>query len=261
LGGVAVTVRILQGDCRAVLDELPAESVDVCITDPPYGETKLEWDERVAGWLGSVRRVLKPHGTVWCFGSLRAFLEHADDFVGWAMVQDVIWEKHNGSNSAADRFRRVHELVVQFRGRTTPWTAVYRDPQTTPDALARQVRRKRRPAHWGEVGEHVYTSKDGGPRLMRSVIYARSCHGHAVHPTQKPVALLEPLVRYSCPPGGVVLDCFAGSGSTGIAAKRSGRDAILIELNPDYCEMARRRIADDAPLFADVDLAAGVSDG
>jgi site-specific DNA-methyltransferase (adenine-specific) len=245
-----MTWRVLQGDCREVLRTLAPASVDACVTDPPYGETSLEWDQRVDGWLPEVRRVLKPSGSLWCCGSLRFFMERASDFEGWAMVQDVVWEKHNGSSCAADRFRRVHELAVQFRPADRPWSEIYRDPQTTPDAVARAVRRKKRPAHWGEIGEHRYTSVDGGPRMMLSVLYARSVHGRAIHATQKPEALLEPLVRYSCPPGGVVLDSFAGSGSTGIAALRNGRRFIGIEVDPAACESARARLAGDEPLLA-----------
>jgi site-specific DNA-methyltransferase (adenine-specific) len=244
-----VTWRILQGDCREVLRTLPAESVDACVADPPYGETKLDWDRWVDGWLPEVQRVLKPSGSLWCFGSLRFFFERAKDFADWVLVQDVVWEKHNGSNNASDRFKRVHELAVQFRPADRPWEGVYRDPQTTPDAVARQVRRKRRPPHWGNIGEGHYTSEDGGPRLMRSVIYARSCHGYAIHPTQKPVPVLEPLVRYSCPPGGLVLDPFAGSGAAGVAAVRSGRAFVGVELDGAMAEKARARLASDAPLL------------
>ena len=65
--------------------------------------------------------------------------------------------------------------------------------------------------HMGHIEAGSYTSEDGGPRLMRSVIEENNCHGCAVHPTQKPVNLLMPLIKYSCPPGGTVLDLFAGS--------------------------------------------------
>lgn len=244
-----MTVRILQGDAREILTTLPEASVDACVTDPPYGETKLEWDVRVKDWLPEVRRVLKPHGSLWCFGSLRFFMDMAGEFEGWILVQEIVWEKHNGSNSAADRFRRVHELAAHFRPADVLWRDVYQLPQYTHDATARQVRRKQRPAHWGSIGEGHYMSEDGGPRLMRSVLYARSCHGRAIHPTQKPEAIVEPLVKYSCPPKGTVLDPFAGSGTTGLVADRLGMNAVLIELDLEDCEKARRRIREDSPLF------------
>jgi len=103
----------------------------------------------------------------------------------------------------------------------------------------------------GERKTNTYVSQDGGPRLMRSVIQVRSMHGRAIHPTEKPVGLLDPLIRYACPPGGTVLDPFAGSGSTAEAARLSGRKAVLIEADERYCELIARRLQQDVlPLAA-----------
>lgn len=244
-----MAVRILEGDCRKVLRTLPAASVDCVITDPPYGQTDLPWDVYVDGWLQEVRRVLRPAASLWCFGSMRFFIERAADFREWRIAQDVIWEKHNGSSLHNDRFRRVHETVVQFYPSGIAWGEVYKRPLFTTDATARTVRRKSKPAHWHGIGEGTYRSEDGGPRLMRSVMLARSEHHRAVHPTQKPIATCLPLVEYSCPPGGVVLDCFCGSGTVGIAAQRLARSFVGIEMNPAFVTIARDRIADDGGLF------------
>lgn len=236
-----MTLDLLIGDCRARLHELADHSVDVVVTDPPYGDTSLDWDVPVRDWLPLVDRVLKPTGSLWCFGSLRMFMEHREEFDGWTYAQEIVWEKHNGSSFHADRFKRVHELAVQwYRGR---WGDVYKQPVTTMDATARTLRRKQRPPHTGAIGAGGYQSHDGGPRLMRSVIYVRSCHGHADHPTQKPAGILRPLIEYSCPPGGVVLDPFAGAGSTGVAARECDRSAILIEIDEGYHDAAQRRLA------------------
>src|SRR5207244_1510795 len=99
--------------------------------------------------------------------------------------QDIVWEKHNGSNAFDDRFRRVHELVVQFYRKDTKWENVYKCPLYSADATARTVRRKAHPQQWGDIGGRVYESHDGGPRLLRSVLCCRSEHGRALHPTQK----------------------------------------------------------------------------
>lgn len=85
--------------------------------------------------------------------------------------------------------------------------------------------------------------EDGGPRLMRSVLQVRSEHGRAVHPTQKPLGILRPLIQYSCSIDGTMLDPFAGSGSTLLAARELGRRAIGIEAREDYCEAAVKRLA------------------
>lgn len=243
-------IQIINADFETVIDSISAESVDCILTDPPYGETSLAWDRWPTGWPARVLSLLKPTGSMWVFGSMRVFFEHSSEFSGWRLAQDVVWEKHNGSGFHADRFKRVHENAVQFYRDDAPWDGVYKDPQYTPDAVARSVRRKKgRPAHMGNIDASPYFSEDGGPRLMRSVMYCRSEHGRAVHPTQKPLGIVEPLLLYSCPENGLVLDIFAGSGTTGVAAQRHGRRAILIEGRQEFADAARTRLETDAPLF------------
>ncbi|HEX2551123.1 MAG TPA: site-specific DNA-methyltransferase [Nocardioidaceae bacterium] len=229
------------GDMRQILPLLDL-AVDCVVADPPYGETSLPWDRWPEGW---VRVAAATATSMWCFGSMRLFGVRFAEFLdaGWAFSQDVVWQKHNGSGFHADRFRRVHEHVTHwYQGR---WGQVHHAVPTTPDAVAKQVRRKERPAHMGEIERGSYTSKDGGPRLMRSVIEARSMHGRALHPTEKPTGILQPLLEYACPPGGLALDPFAGSGSTALAARLSGRRAVLIEADERYCEAIVRRLAQD----------------
>lgn len=245
-----MSVRIINADVMDGLAMLADESVDCVITDPPYGETSLEWDRPPSGWLKAVRRLLKPHGSVWLFGSMRSFL--GLDLDGWTLAQDVIWEKHNGSNAFADRFRRVHEIAIHIYPAGSAWKTVYKQPLFTNDATARTVRRKQKPQQWGQMGADVFHSIDGGPRLMRSVMFCRSMHGQAEHPTQKPIAVMLPLIEYSCPPAGIVLDPFLGSGTTAIASRQLGRQCIGIELNPEYAAMAERRTRGDCPMFAEV---------
>lgn len=229
------------GDMREVLPGL-AVDVDVVLADPPYEETALEWDRWPDGWIQVAARA---SGSMWCFGSMRLFGVRFAEFLeaGWTFSQDVVWEKHNGSGFHADRFRRVHEHVTHwYQGL---WAEVHHDVPTTADAVAKQVRRKERPPHMGDTDRSSYTTEDGGPRLMRSVIEARSMHGRAIHPTEKPVPLLDPLICYGCPPGGTVLDPFADSGSTAVAARLSGRRSILIERREPYCEAIADRLAQD----------------
>lgn len=231
------------GDCRKVLPTV-AQRFDCCIADPPYGDTSLKWDRQCAGWVPAVAAVLKPAASVWVFGSLRFLAPLFAEFEanGFRYSQDIVWEKQNGTGFHADRFRRVHEHAALFyRG---DWADVYHDPQFTNDATARTVRRKTRPTHTGHIEASHYTSIDGGPRLMTSVIYVRNEHGRAVHPTQKPVDLLLPMVRYSCPPGGWLLSPFAGAGSELLAAKLAGRNALGIELRAECAALAEQRLAE-----------------
>lgn len=230
-------VILYYGDCREILGTFDT-TADCIIADPPYGETSLAWDRWPDRWVTVAAEITQ---SMWCFGSLRMFLERRNDFAYWSLSQEIVWEKHNGATFHADRFRKVHEHVLHwYRGE---WNTIYHKVPTTADATKRTTRRKERPTHTGEIANSTHTSEDGGPRLMRSVIQVRSTHGHALHPTQKPIGILAPLIEYSCPPGGTVLDPFAGSGSTGVAAVMTGRRAVLIEADERYCEVAARRLA------------------
>ena len=217
--------RVIAGDCRVLM---PAQGpFDLILADPPYGDTSLAWDRRVDGWLRLACAALKPSGSLWVFGSLRSFMATAGQFTdaGLRYAQEIVWEKQNGSS----------------------FHAVYNDVQTTPDATARTVRRKMRPPHTGRIDAGHYVSEDGGPRLMRSVIYARNCHGTAIHPTEKPSGLIEILIRTSSPQGGLVGDWFAGSGAAGEACRLAGRRYLGCEIDADMAELARGRIASVLP--------------
>lgn len=245
-----MSVEIINADYLQAIEQFDDESFDCILTDPPYGETSLTWDKWPEGWPGQVRRVLKRSGSMWVFGSQRMFFERAGEFAAWKFSHDVVWEKHNGTGLFNDRFRRVHELALHFYRDDAKWADVYKCPQYTNDARARTVRKKGRPAQWiGATGETVYRSEDGGPRLMRSVQFVRSEHGRASHPTQKPIGIVEPLLLYACPPGGRILDIFAGSGTTGVVARRHGMDAVLIEGDPQFINVIRARLDNDAPLL------------
>lgn len=236
-------VQLWLGDCREILPALSV-TADCVVADPPYGETSLEWDRWPDGWLEVVATVTR---SLWCFGSLRMFLKHGDEFAStrWKLSQELIWEKNNGTGLHTDRFKRVHEIAAHwYRG---AWHDIYREVQRTaasPERMARNgevVHRHGVGYHIGERGASEW--RDDGTRMMTSVIRANNMRGLAIHPTEKPVPILRPLIEYACPPGGLVLDPFAGSGSTLEAARQTGRRAIGIEAREDYAEKAARRLS------------------
>lgn len=240
--------HVLVGDCREVM---PIHGpYDMILADPPYGDTELVWDRLIKGWSKLAYASLKPTGSMWVFGSMRFFMLTFSDFrrAGWRYAQDIVWEKHNGSNPASDRFRRVHEHAIQFYRKSDRWGGVFNIAPTTNDAVKKTVRRKRKPTHWGRIQSHHYESHDGGPRLMRSVVKIPSMHGRAIHPTEKPVALLEILVKASCPSGGLVGDWFAGSGAGGEACLLSGRKYIGCDNDAAMARKASDRLAGLLPL-------------
>ena len=235
-------IRIFCGDARDVLPRLDLSEVGLVLADPPYGETSLAWDRWPVAWPATVAACVPGDAAMWCHGSLRMFFDHLVDFAGWKLAQEVVWEKQNGTGFATDRFRRVHELVVMwYRG---PWSGVYSVPPKVGGGKAKTVRRRERTPHWGAIADSTYVSEDGGPRLMRSVIRVPNEHGKAgvANETQKPLGLVEPLVRSSLRPGRALLDPFCGSGTVLVAAKAMGARAVGIDLREEQCEAAARRL-------------------
>lgn len=242
-------VELHLGDMREILPALRLQADLIC-ADPPYEETGYHWDRWPGGWLEAASAVSR---SLWCFGGLRMFMRYASEFAaaGWKLSHDTIgkdidvaWEKHNASGPDADRFRRIHEQVGLFY--QGPWSTLHREPQRITTGVTERGRVVKQGAkeigHRGEYRTGGWT--DSGTRLMTSVIPVRSMHRRgAIHPTEKPVDLLMPLIRYACPPGGLVVDPFAGSGSTLDAARQAGRRAVGIEANEAYCEAAARRLA------------------
>lgn len=229
---------------------LPAlgRTFDAACIDPPYGETSLAWDRWPDGWPALVAEATS---SMWCFGSMRMFLDRRDEFTthGWKLSQDIVWEKQNGPGFAADRFRRVHEFALHwYRGN---WDAVHHEvPKTGIKEPGRElVRQASTKATYGDRGASADVRD--GYRLARSVLQVRSMHSRALHPTEKPSGILIPILTYACPAGGVVLDPFAGSGSTLAAAKSIGRYAVGIEGDEKYAEIAAKRLCQDALDFGD----------
>ncbi|MER6092488.1 DNA-methyltransferase [Streptomyces bluensis] len=233
------TVTLYHGDAREILPALGL-TADLLIVDPPYAETSLEWDVWPTGWPQLASEVSR---SMWCFGSLRMFFDRGPEFTdaGWKMSHNVVWEKANGSGFTTDRFRGVHEHVVHwYQG---PWADIHHDvPKTSYSGPNKSARGKlSQTTHTGAIGAHTYT--DDGTRLMRSVLYAAAPRKGG-HPTEKPVnGLLDPLIRYGCPVGGMVVDPFAGSGAALDAARLAGRRAIGIEGREDYCDSIAQRLS------------------
>ena len=204
--------QILQGDCTQILKTLPERSIDLVVTDPPYGVRYRDRSGRtiandadlsnILGAFHDLHRVLKPDSICVSFygwNRIDAFFEAWTE-AGFRPVGHLVWNKEYASRSGY--LQSCHEQAY--------------------------VLAKGKPAKPSQPLQDVQPWEYSGNRH---------------HPTEKAVSSLTPLIRSFSRPGNVVLDPFSGSGSTSVAASLSGRRYVGIELEEEYCTLARRRIA------------------
>lgn len=246
-------VTLWHGDCRDILPAL-RELPDSCVADPPYGETAAAWDRWPHGWVAAVAAVLPPTASLWSFGSARMFLEHVGEFEGWKFAQEALWIKHNGTGPGSrTRLTKIHEWAYHwYRGR---WSDLHHEWERTPATTPNKgyVRRQALQAPHQRPGRENAWQDDGmrQPRSVTFLVQEPSVRYRKRHQDEKPLAVVLPLVRESTPPGGLVLDPFAGSGSTAVAARLAGRRAVLIEADERSCEVIAARLQDPVQLELD----------
>jgi len=243
---------LLQGDCLALMAKLPDQCVHAIITDPPYGTTACKWDSVIpfAPMWEQLKRIIKPNGAIVLFGSqpfTSALIMSNPKMFKYCWV----WEKPNGTNFISTKYQpfRVHEDIVIFSDGAITYTPnagalmTYNQQKTAGKPyVAKTGKAERSAVHrpGSDMAGHV--SVNEGDRCPRSVIHFNPEKG--LHPTQKPVALLEYLIRTYTNEGETVLDFTMGSGTTGVACMKTGRKFIGIERDEKYFEIAKKRIAE-----------------
>lgn len=182
-----------------------------------------------------------------------AFALRAD---GWYLREDIIWNKPNAMpDPVKDRCTRSHEYIFHFSksrryhhdGDAIKEAAV--SNHGSGNGFSRPARRSYLNADGSPRGSSSQWSGVGGKRNKRSVWTVPTRPFPEAHFATFPPDLIEPCILAGCPAGGVVLDPFGGAGTSGLVAQRLGRSAILIEVNPQYADMAQRRVGSDAPLM------------
>ena len=240
-----MTIQLFCGDCLDILPTLEAGSVDAIIADLPYGTTQCKWDIVIP--LGRLweqyKRVIKPKGAIVLFGSQPFTSALVMSNPGW-FKYETVWEKSQavGHLNAWVMPLRQHENILIFgKGRIT-----YNPQFDEKDEKDRRLDtgRSKLSDCYGKHGLDPCRTIEGDRSFPRSAI--RFCNvnrgEYAGHPTQKPVALLEYLVRTYTNEGETILDNTMGSGTTGVAAVNTGRSFVGIELGSRYFEIARQRI-------------------
>ena len=244
--------QILEGDCIAAMNRLPAGSIDLIFADPPYNlqlkgdlhrpDNSLvdavddHWDQFASfaaydkfthDWLAAARRLLKPNGAIWVIGSYHNIFRvgAALQDQGFWVLNDVVWRKSNPMpNFRGKRLTNAHEtLIWASKEQASKYTFNYEALKALNDGV--QMR-----SDW------VLPICTGHERLKNDA-------GDKAHPTQKPESLLHRILLATTNPGDVVLDPFFGTGTTGAVAKMLGRDFIGIEREAAYRKVAAERLA------------------
>lgn len=258
-----VTNIVIQGDSIEELAKLPPDSVDLVFADPPYwmrveGVLKRvegtdfdgcddEWDQFdtltdyetfTKDWLSAVKRVLKPNGSLWVIGGMQCIYTIGGIMqqLGFWLINDVVWAKTNPTpNFKGTRLTNSHEtLIWATKTEKTKPTFNYKTAKelnvdtVTPSEHDKGVRKQLGSVWRIGVAQGSERVKDDG--------------GNKLHTTQKPEELLRRVIAIASRPGDIVLDPFGGTMTTGVVAKKMGREYIMIEKDPTYAAYGRRRL-------------------
>lgn len=232
---------LLLGDCLERMKEIPDGSVDLILTDPPYGTTACKWDSVIpfeAMWA-ELKRIIKPNGAIVLFGA-----EPFSSLLRCSNIKDFkydwIWEKSKATGFLNSKKQplRAHEIISVFYSKPPTY-----NPQMVEGVAYNKGVRKE------QTDNDVYGSfeqvevKSDGFRFPRSVQYFKTAESEGgFHKTQKPVALLEYLIKTYTNEKETVLDFTIGSGSTGVACLNTNRKFIGIEMDECYFNIAVERI-------------------
>lgn len=228
-----MTPLLIRGDCMAEMAKLPSASVDLVLCDLPYGTTKNKWDSVLP--LDALWREYKRL----CKGAV--VLTASQPFTSALVMSnlsgfrhDWVWSKSaaTGHLNAKRKPMRAHEDVLVFSVAPPPYF---------PQGLVpygRTVRRGHNGSNFGRSGTENTQASTGFPR---SILHVPG-DTKRTHPTQKPIALMEYMIRTYSREGDTVLDNTMGSGTTGVACVNAGRRFIGIEKDADYFRIAQQRI-------------------
>jgi site-specific DNA-methyltransferase (adenine-specific) len=257
-------IELYKGDCLELMKTIESGSVDAIITDPPYGTTACKWDSVINFDLmwEQLNRIIKPNGAIVLFGS-----EPFSSALRMSNIKnykyDWVWEKSRktGHMHAKNKPLKKHENILVFsKGVTAHKSQSKNRMEYNPQGLLERKNKVNfRPSREAKGSDVVGGWRPSNKNTLiseftnypSSVLGFNSEHNvNAFHPTQKPIALMEYLIKTYTNENETVLDFTMGSGSTGVAAKNLNRSFIGIEMDDNYFNIARKRIEEiDYKLF------------
>ena len=239
-------MTLLQGDCLELMKDIPDKSIDLILCDLPYGTTRNSWDEVIPFdklWA-QYNRIIKDNGAILLFAQGKFYINLVNSNMKMFRY-DLVWDKElvSGFLNAKRMPLRRHEQVAVFYKHLPTY-----NPQFTQGKPlhSKGTSYKEKELTNNNYGDFKATNDDRAGSTEKypiSIMKFQKPHPSVcVHPTEKPVALLEYLVKTYTNEGDVVLDNCMGSGSTGVACQNTNREFIGMELDEDYYKLACERI-------------------
>jgi len=239
--------EIIHGDCLEVMRQFPDKSIDMILCDPPYGTTACEWDTVIPFeplWE-QYERIIKDNGAIVLFG-MQPFTSALVMSNPKLFKYDWCWKKPRGTghlNANKQPLRDKEDILVFYKRQPTYNPQYTRgEPYTSKGGKKSRVSKKGETPYGRFMIGREFSNDNNGFRYPKQVLEFGVVERNTLHPTQKPVALFEYLIKTYTLPGEVVLDNCIGSGTTAIACINTGRNFIGIEIDEKYVKIARERI-------------------
>lgn len=241
-------IKLMQGDCLELMKDIPDGSVDMILCDLPYGTTACKWDSVIPFeplWE-QYKRIIKENGAIVLFGS-EPFTSHLICSNLPMFKYNWIWQKDKATghlNAKRQPMRTVETISVFYKKQCLYIPQLSKKP---PENIRPATTKRKNIDNYGSMDKESVRGIPIDMSYPKDILAFRACFGDkgkSNHPTEKPVALLEYLVKTYTNEGDLVLDNCMGSGSTGVACINTGRRFIGMELDPGYFEIAENRITE-----------------
>ena len=271
--------KVICGDSIEEMNKMQPNSVDLIFADPPYWmrtegvlkrvegtdfdgcddtwdkfDSLEDYEDFTKKWLSACHRILKPNGSIWVIGGMQCIYTIGSIMqdLGYWLVNDVIWHKKNPTpNFMGTRLNNSHEtLIWATKSKKSKYTFNYKTAkELNVDSVAEDEYGKGVRKQMGSVWRFPVCS--GSERLKDE-------NGEKLHSTQKPLEMLERIIAISSKKGDLVLDPFGGTMTTGVAAKKLGRNYLMLEREPKYCKFGEQRL--NETVYVDTPIANAVYD-